>query len=186
MSGEMGVPPHFLGMFSDGNPASADAIRSGYEELTVRARNKHIQFGDAWEEIMRLALLIRDGVMPDGAHRMESDWTDPMPLTPLSTSQALFQQTQGGMVPAFSDVVLRKLGYTDQEIARLAIDRKKDLAQQFLTEVAHSVMGKEARVDTQLATYVGQGSNVPGMQPVATGIPGAIPPKKLSVPPPNQ
>lgn len=177
MSGEMGVPPHFLGIFSDGNPASADAIRSGYEELTVRARNKHIQFGDAWEEIMRLALLIRDGVLPPEAHRMESDWTDPMPLTPLSTSQAMFQQTQGGMVPPTADDVLKRLGYSALERERLDIARKKDMGQQFLTELAHSIMGKEARVDTQLSTYMGSGSNVPGMEPVPTGLPGAIPPK---------
>lgn len=177
MSGEMGLPPHFLGIFADGNPASADAIRSGYEELTVRARNKHIQFGDAWEEIMRMGLLIRDGILPPDAARMESSWTDPMPITPLSTAQALFQMTQGGMIPATSDVTLKHAGFTALERERLAIDRKKDMAQQFLAEVAHSIMGKEARVDTQLATYTAGGPNVPGMEPVPTGIPGSIPPK---------
>ena len=34
----------------DGNPASADAIRSGYEELTSRALGKHTTFADEWVE----------------------------------------------------------------------------------------------------------------------------------------
>jgi hypothetical protein len=183
MSGLMGVPPHFLGVFSDGNPASADAIRSGYEELTVRARNKHIRFGDAWEEIMRMALLIRDGMVPPEAARMEADWTDPMPLTPASTAAAMYQQVEGGMVPAYSDVVLKRLGYSALERQRLDIDRQKDQASTFLTEVAHSLMGKAARVDKGLVGDIAGGSDVPGLVNLPTGIPGAVPvgPKKTPI-----
>jgi hypothetical protein len=151
MSGEMGVPPHFLGVFASGNPASADAIRSGYEELTIRSKNKHIQFGDAWEEAMRIALLIRDGAMPDGAHRMETAWHDPSPTTPASTAEAIFRQIQSGAIPAYSDVTLERLGYSAMERARLAVDRDKDMGAAFLAELASSLVAKEARVDKSLA-----------------------------------
>lgn len=168
MSGEMGVPPHFLGVYSDGNPASADAIRSGYEELTIRATNKHIQFGDAWEEAMRMALLIRDGSMPSGAHRMETDWMDPSPKTPASTAQAIFQQVEAGCIPAYSDVTLKHLGYSAMERQRMAEDRLNDEGATFLAQLAHSIVGKEARVDKSLASDIASGPNVPGTPTIPT------------------
>lgn len=183
MAGEMGVPPHFLGVYSDGNPASADAIRSGYEELTTRATNKHIQFGDAWEEGLRIALLIRDGTMPDGAHRMETDWRDPSPATPASTAEAIYRQVEAGSVPAFSDVTLKRLGYSAAERLRLAEDRQKDQGAAFLAELAHSLIGKEARVDKSLAADLSSSSNAAPEGPTPAVPPG---PKKTPVPVPGQ
>lgn len=175
MSGEMGVPPHFLGVYSDGNPASADAIRSGYEELVVRARNKHVHFGDAWEEALRLALMIRgDGSLPDGANRIETDWADPSPATPVATAQAIYQQVEGGMIPPYSDVTLKKLGYSASERARLAEDREHDDGLSFLNELAHSIIAKDAKVDTTIATDLG--APAPGAAPGAPAkLPVALP-----------
>lgn len=162
MAGEMGVPPHFLGVYSDGNPASADAIRSGYEELTVRARNKHVQFGGAWEEVMRLALLISGSGVPHNAFRMETDWADPSPSTPASTAQAIYQQISSGALPATSDVALKKLGYSAVERLQISIDREKDAAAGFLEELAHSMIAKVARVDKALAPDIASSTDIPG------------------------
>ena len=186
MSGEMGVPPHFLGVFSDGNPASADAIRSGYEELTIRATNKHIQFGEAWEEALRLALIIRGGSLPDGASRIETDWMDPAPTTPASTSGAIYQQVAGGMVPATSDVTLKRLGYSALERARLATDREKDQGAAFLAELSKSLVAKAARVDAGLVTDITK-PPAAGVTPASgPATPSPVPPPtKAPVPPPG-
>lgn len=173
MAGEMGVPPHFLGVYSDGNPASADAIRSGYEELTIRATNKHIQFAEAWEETMRLALLIRDGSMPDGAHRMETDWANPAPKTPAATSDAIAKQITAGAIPATSNVTLKELGYSEAQIALLAIDRDKDEAAAILAELAHSLIAKEAKVDQTIATDINPAVKNTSVPPSTTA---AMPP----------
>jgi hypothetical protein len=184
MSGEMGVPPHFLGVYSDGNPASADAIRSGYEELIIRSTNKHIQFGDAWEEAMRIALLIRDGDLPDGAYQMETDWMDPSPKTPASTSAAIFQQISSGAIPATSDVTLKRLGYSALERVQLAQDRELDQAAAFLAELSHNLVAKAARVDKSLIGDIGPSADVPGspvgtVEPIPTGAPVVpVPPVK--------
>ncbi len=183
-AGEAGLPPHFLGVYADGNPASADAIRSGYEELTTRAINKHTQFGNAWESGLRLAILIRDGHLPEGAHRIETDWRDPSPVTPASTSAAIYQQIEGGAIPAFSDVTLKHLGYSAAERMRLAADREKDQGAAFLAELAHSLVAKEARIDKGLAGDVASSGNAApeGAKP-QTPPPGmAIAPSGLAVP----
>jgi hypothetical protein len=166
MSGNMGVPPHFLGVFSDGNPASADAIRSGYEELTIRSTNKHLHFGEGLEDVMRLALLIRDGSVPDKAHMIETDWTDPAPTTLAATSDAITKQVTVGSIPAHSDVTLKKLGYSAVERARLEADRLTDEGDQFLAQIAHSLVGKDARIDKGLAGDVtGSGPTIPSAAP---------------------
>ena len=152
MSGHMGVPPHFLGIHPDGNPASADAIRSGYEELTSRALRKHATFADEWVETMRLALLIRDGSLPADAHRIEVDWRDPAPQTIAGTSDAITKQIAAGAIPATSDVTLKRLGYSAVERARLEQDRQLDQGQSMLEQIAHSMEAKALRTVKAVTT----------------------------------
>jgi hypothetical protein len=168
MSGLTSLPPHYLGLTSDGNPASADAIRSEEARLVKRCKRKMIAFGEAWEDALRLALLVRDGSLPEEAARIETDWADPNTPTLAQTSDALSKQVSAGSIPAASDVTLKHLGYTAVERARLAADRAQDEGMQFLQEVAHSLTGKVARVDKALAADVtpdpagtGQGGQPP-------------------------
>lgn len=173
MAGNMGVPPHFLGIYTQGNPASADAIRSGYEELTSRALRKHVAFADDWEETMCLALLIRDGSLPDNAYLLETDWRDPAPQTLAGTSDAVTKQIAAGAVPATSDVTLKRLGYSAVERARLEQDRAVDQGQSMLMEIAHSLEAKALRVDKAVnsdaaaitAPTLSAGTPTPDMMP---------------------
>ena len=55
-----GLPPHFLG-YSTENPASAEAIRSSEARLVKRAERRHRGFESAWEQVLRLVYLVRDG-----------------------------------------------------------------------------------------------------------------------------
>lgn len=168
MAIEMGVPFSMMGLHSDANPASADAIRVGYEELTQRARAKQQVLGEGHEETLRLALLIRDGELPSGAERMETDWRDPAPQTPAATADALQKLVEVGSIPATSDVTLKRAGFSAVERARLAIDREEDQGVSFLEEVAHSLTAKAARVDKSLdADITGGKQPVPTPQPVS-------------------
>jgi hypothetical protein len=72
-----GLPPHYLGLSSDGNPASADAIRSSEAALVKRAQRKQRVFGGSWERVMRLALRVRTRTLPEGAQAMETIWGEP-------------------------------------------------------------------------------------------------------------
>ena len=148
MSGEMGAPSHMLGLHPDGNPASADAIRSGYEELTSRSRMKQVAFSGGHEEIMRMALRVKGGPIPDDAHRIETDWRNPAPETLAGTSDAITKQIESGAIPATSDVTLKRLGYSAVERQRLADDRIVDQGQSLLNQVAHNLEARALRTDT--------------------------------------
>lgn len=150
MAAEMGLPPHMLGIHSDGNPASADAIRSGYEELTSRSRMKHIAFSSGHEDLMRLALLVRDGSLPEHAARLETDWRDPAPQTISGTSDAITKQIAAGAIAPTSDVTRKRLGYSAVERARLTQDDANDKPQQFLVDVGNSIVAKDEKVAGQL------------------------------------
>jgi hypothetical protein len=95
-----GLPPHYMGITSDGNPASADAIRSSEARLIKRAERKHLGWGGDFCDGLRMALRIKHGgELPEKARRIECDWIDPATATPGATTDALQKQIAAGMVP---------------------------------------------------------------------------------------
>jgi hypothetical protein len=148
-----GLPPEYLGITTS-NPASADAIRMNSDRLITKCRRKQRSFEGAWENVMRMALLIRDGSVQPEANSMETLWRNPEIPTPAATSDALFKQAQMGAVPAQSDVVLERLGYSALERLRIEADRDRDAGEQFLQEISQSLGAKAARVDKTLVADV--------------------------------
>ena len=144
-----GLPPHVLGYTTD-NPASADAIRSTEMRLKLKADRKTKMFGESWRDVMKLALLIRDGSVPDNADAISTVWADTATPTPAATTDSIFKQIQSGYLPATSDVTGEKLGYTAVERQRIEIDRAKDQGNSFLQQISHSLEAKAARVDKSL------------------------------------
>jgi hypothetical protein len=141
---DAGLPPHYLGIVSDGNPASADAIRSSEARLVKRAERKHLGFGCTWAEAMRWPWwsLAR----PRHVARIQVDWEDPATPTPGATTDALQKQVAAGIVPPTSDVVLRRAGYSPLERAQLVKDREDYAAEQALAAKA-AQLGQEAPSD---------------------------------------
>jgi hypothetical protein len=64
LAAEAAIPPSYLGFQTD-NPASADAIQRSEARLVKRAERRQSAFGRSWLEVGRLALLVRDGVVPE-------------------------------------------------------------------------------------------------------------------------
>jgi hypothetical protein len=127
-----GLPPHYLGLSSDGNPASADAIRSSEAALVKRAQRKQRVFGGSWERVMRLALRVQDPVLPAGAEAMETIWGNPETPTVAQKVDAAVKLDQMGM-PFRQN--LEDLGYTPTQIERIQAmktqDAMVDVAAQF-------------------------------------------------------
>lgn len=71
-----GLPPQYLATASD-NPASADAIRSSESRLVRTCETKTDIFGEAWEQVMRVAMLVMGREVTIDAHRMETMWRNP-------------------------------------------------------------------------------------------------------------
>jgi hypothetical protein len=153
MASYTGFPPHYFGLVSTANPASADAIKVSENGLVKRAEMVQDQFSGPLEQVMRLVWrFANDGQKPPAEmQRLETDWEPAGTLTVTGISDAMFKQAQMGAVPATSDVVLKRLGYSAVERARLEVDRKVDGGASVLAELASSLGAKEARVDMSIA-----------------------------------
>ncbi|HEY9412224.1 MAG TPA: phage portal protein [Jiangellaceae bacterium] len=117
-----GLPSRFLGHATD-NPASADAIRSDESRLVKRAERKQRAWGGSWERVMRLALLIRDGEVPDDARSLETLWRDAATPTVAQKADAAMKLHTAKIVPLRQ--TREDLGYTQAQIDRMEDEDEK-------------------------------------------------------------
>ena len=136
------LPPHYVGLMSQANPASADAIRSSEASLSHRARRKFRPFGGSWERVMRLAMLVRDGNVPTQALSMETIWRDPETPTVAQKVDAAVKLDGVGM--PFRQT-MEDLGYTPVQIERAIRMRT--------TDALADVRAQLEDVDTIVKTY---------------------------------
>ena len=116
-----GLPPHMLGMATD-NPASADAIRSAEARLVKRAERRQRSFGGSWEDVMRLAVRIFDGVDDATAdlRSLETVWRDASTPTVAQKADAAVKLHNEGI--ASTRQAREDVGYTQTQIARMESD----------------------------------------------------------------
>jgi hypothetical protein len=125
LAAEAGIPASYLGFTTD-NPASADAIRAGEARLVKRAERRQTTFGRAWREVGRMALLVRDGAVPDGFNSsVSAKWCDASTPTIAATADA--GQKQLAAVPWLTDtdVGLELLGLDEQQISRAMSQKRR-------------------------------------------------------------
>ncbi|MCP2200060.1 Phage portal protein, SPP1 Gp6-like [Lentzea flava] len=109
-----GLPPQYLSFQSD-NPASAEAIRSSESRLVKKSERKARMFGSAWEEVMRVAMLIMDQAIPKNAYRMETIWRDPSTPTYSAKADAVGKLYAAGMGVIPLEQARIDLGYSAEQ-----------------------------------------------------------------------
>ena len=124
MSANSGTPMDYLGVVSDGNPTSADAITKGDFRLMKRAERLATQFGNDWEDWARMTLRIW-GRPIAGAERLESDWGKFGIPTPNADTVRVTSQVGAGMVPPDSDDALAEVGWSPVQRERIALSRSR-------------------------------------------------------------
>lgn len=92
VSAMTGIPASMMGVSSDSNPTSAEAMRAAKDGLISRAELKQHLFGDAVEEIARMVLQMA-GVKVEGLETLEARWRDPA-VASISSRNALMLQAQ--------------------------------------------------------------------------------------------
>jgi len=137
LAGETAIPVAYLGYPADGNPASADAIRALESRLVKKAERRQKQFGRTWQEVARLALLIRDGEVPPEFSQVRPIWRDPATPTVAAADAAVKLITAGVLTPD-SEVTYNRLGFTDTDKAQLARDKATSSAVSLVAQIANA------------------------------------------------
>lgn len=111
-----GLPPAFLGLATD-QPPSADAIRASESRLVKRAERRQRAFGEAWERVMRLVLLVRDGDVDPRTRSLETVWRDPATPTYAQKADAVVKLFSTGLLP--KEQAWEDMGYSAVQRARM-------------------------------------------------------------------
>lgn len=97
-SGVSALPPNYFGLAAD-DAASADAIRSREARLVKRCERKQVAWSGAWEQAMRLVLLVATGEEDADARRLQTLWRDPATPTKAQQADAAVKLVQAGVLP---------------------------------------------------------------------------------------
>lgn len=127
-SGTTGVPVSSLGVISD-NPSSAEAIYAGKEDAIVDIQGFVNACKHSLESISAM-VVAQAGNMSyaeaqDALGTVNVNFANPAMPSVVSQSDAMVKQISAIPWLADSDVALRELGYTDEQIAQLHDDRSR-------------------------------------------------------------
>lgn len=148
MSGLVNAPPQNMGLYTQGNPASADSVVAMNSERDLSAVQMQKQFGPDLVKVAQMTMRFTNGgVLPEQYRSLASDWNPVTLPTPGVTSDAITKQIAAGSVPATSDVTLKRLGYSAVERRRLEQDRKREDGRQVAKALASSLTVPTEGVD---------------------------------------
>lgn len=150
VASEAGMPADYFGIQA-ANPSSADAIQRSEARLVERARRRQVTFGRSWREVARLALLVRDGGLPDDfEQRVMPEWSEPKTETPAATADALAKLIGAGVLAADSEIVRKRLGLTPSERRILESEQRRTAGSSILDAL-------RSRGDSEPLTPPGEG-----------------------------
>lgn len=125
IAAEAGMPADYLGIQTS-NPSSADAIRAGESRLVKRAERRQSGFGRSWMEVARLAVLMRDGQLPeDFDQRVFPEWRSAATPTAAATADEVTKLVAAGILTPDSAIVRKRLGLTRAEDRILADEQAR-------------------------------------------------------------
>jgi hypothetical protein len=125
VASEAGIPAPYFGVHTD-NPASADAIRAAESRLVKRAERRQLSFGRSWLEVGRLALLVRDGRLPDTYDTsVSTKWRDAATPTRAASADEATKLIASGVLPADSSVTYDRVGLSPAEQRQVVADKRR-------------------------------------------------------------
>lgn len=138
VAAESAVPASYFG-FVTGNPSSADAIRQEEARLIKRAERRQLMFSHTWNEVGKLALLARDGSIPDGYKGVSLKWKDAATPTRSAAADEAVKLISSGVLTPDSTVTYDRIGLSPQEQKQLASDKRRGQATQRMADIAAAV-----------------------------------------------
>lgn len=135
------APPQEIGLYTQGNPVSADAQNTSESRRNRRARSQQAAFGVPLVKVMQYAAMFDNkGVLPDHFRHIQADWVGLELIDFVSTADGISKLVSAGSIPATSDVTLKRAGFNAVERARLAQDRSADDGRQLARALAHGLV----------------------------------------------
>ena len=107
------TPPHYLNASAD--RLSGESIKAAETGLVAKVHRKQRRFGEAWEEVIRLAGAVAGNAELAAAHQAEVIWADAETRTEAEHVDAVMKKQALG-VP--KQQLWEDLGYTPGQIAR--------------------------------------------------------------------
>lgn len=135
LAAETAIPSSYLGFQTD-NPSSADAIRQMEARLVKRAERRQRQFGRTWSEVAKLALLVRDGEIPDDLQNVRAIWRDASTPTRAAAADEAVKLIQAGVLTSDSEIVYNRIGLSDSDKQVLKAEKASTQAQTFVANLA--------------------------------------------------
>lgn len=109
-----GLPPQYLS-YSDDNPASAEAIKASEARLVRHCESVAAQFGAAWEQAMRIALLVAGQQLTIDHFRLETVWRDPSTPTYQAKADAAQKMYANGAGLIPKEQARIDMGYSPEQ-----------------------------------------------------------------------
>lgn len=97
-SASTGLSMDTLGFASEANPTSAEALNAIDNRHVRKAEKKQVFFGEAWEDVMRIADEIEGRDTPENA-RLETRWRDAATPTIAAKADAAAKLVGAGIIP---------------------------------------------------------------------------------------
>jgi hypothetical protein len=140
ISAETAIPASYLGFQTD-NPASADAIRQMEARLVKRAERRQKQFGRTWQEVAKLALLVRDGSMPEEVQNIRPIWRDASTPTRAAAADEAVKLISAGVLMPDSEIVYNRIGLSDSDKQVLKAEKATSQASDLISGLLTSDRG---------------------------------------------
>lgn len=153
-AGIVSALPTDMGLYTQGNPASAEAGLVADDRRNRRTKRMQRQFTGPLIDVAKLAVRFdNNGRLPAEYERLAVDWTPPEMFSPALVSDAVSKEVSAGAIPATSDVTLKRLGYNAVDRQRLAQDRTREDGRSAAKALASSLTQDptEGDVDADLA-----------------------------------
>ncbi|MDQ0793565.1 phage portal protein [Streptomyces sp. B1I3] len=138
VAAEAALPASYFG-FVTANPSSADAIRQEEARLIKRAERRQKMFGHSWMEVGKLALLVRDGEIPEDFKNVSIKWRDAATPTRSAAADEAVKLISAGVLSADSSVTYDRIGLSPDEQKQLGNDKRRAQASQRIADIKEAV-----------------------------------------------
>lgn len=141
VASEAGIPSTYFGIHT-ANPASADAIRAAESRLVKRAERRQASFGRSWLEVGRLALMVRDGELPETYDTsVSTKWRDAATPTRAASADEATKLIASGVLPPNSTVTYDRVGLSPAEQRQVEADRRREGGSAALASILERTSG---------------------------------------------